>query len=143
MRQEFIFAVKESGVPFYCSEEFTNQYCRRVIGYSLNVGWLDGHKKLYDPKLTSGDKDYGFVAYVGRFELGKGLQDIDRVALTKEQAGSITAYKAMFAKDKDGKQKYNVGIVGHTGMRKFWQPITFFKGAAKYHDCFELMTSWI
>merc|ERR1712178_533293 len=106
VRQEFIFAVKESGVPFYCSEEFTNQYCRRLIGYSLNAGWIEGHKKLIDLQLSASDKDYGYVAYVGRYEYGKGLQDVDRVPLTKDLRASQTAYKAMFAKDKDGKQKF-------------------------------------
>ena len=142
VRQEWIFGVAETGIPFYCSEEFNTEYCRRLIGYSTISRWFFENKKLYNHTLGPADKEYSYVAYVGKYEYGKGLQDIDRIPLTKNLQESIKAYEAMFTKDKDGKQKYNVGVVGHTTLNRYYKQISFFKGAARYHDVYELLTQW-
>lgn len=85
----------------------------------MALGWETTKTKHFqmsrlvnDMKMHSGSEEYRYVGYFREKEGGKVI----RSNFTKNYAKSVVEYNAMWKS-----RKYESGVMGHTGIRNFWQ----------------------
>ena len=107
---------KETG-PLYCSEakDFAKSpACQRMIGDSLQKGWLDKPEGMLKPRMSPFDPGYIHYAIVRK----DAESEPERVDLEKGLEASQEAFKAMLRKDGPD-QKYQMGVMSHIGQKEF------------------------
>jgi hypothetical protein len=138
----FMFLAQETGTPFYCSEgPFSERDCRRMIGQSISAGWLKS-EHFFKPSIPAKSKDYFYYGLSAKFQEGEGIGDVAVTNFTSNLKDSMAAYGALFAPDKEGDVKYNVGILLHTSRQQILAKTSMLRGNAKYQDSLEVMVSY-
>jgi hypothetical protein len=112
-------------VPLYCSEGDMHMkpLCQRMIGYAIFKNWLYPDERMVNEQLSASDRDnYYFVGYFGN------LDKPDEVVRKKLDANLKTATDLFDSQFEGTDPKYNVGIMGHTAQRKWWNAKTQYNG---------------
>jgi hypothetical protein len=144
----YLYGVKDAsegagGDAFHCSEgELTDSLCRAMIGKAVTADWMVAPKEWINKYMPPSSPDYKYYAVVQNTlnEDGKGPQAPAVVNLTFDLQGSLATYRGLL-KTIDGKQKYNIGIVGHYAIQKFYEPRTAIKGTGANTDVWEMLTA--
>lgn len=118
----YLAAVRETGHPYYCSEgSISEEECQIMLGYGVFTRQLMLPKALVDIRLSTTSPEYQYVAYVGFYDIETGkFSNQERLNLTKDLGQSRQQFNALWKKGADGKQKYNHGVIMHTGMQGVW-----------------------
>jgi hypothetical protein len=144
----YLYGVKdasqgEGGDVFHCSEgDLTDSLCRAMIGKAVTADWMVAPKEWINKYMPPSSPDYKYYAVVQNTlnEDGKGPGEPAIVNLTFDLQGSLATYRSLL-KPIDGKQKYNIGIVGHYAIQKFYEPKTAITGSGATTDVWEMLAA--
>lgn len=141
----YLAAVRETGHPYYCSEgSFNEDECQILIGYGALNSRTMLPKALVDTSMSASNADYHYVAYVGFYDLETGkFANQERLNLTKDLGQSRQAFNALFKKGGDGKQKYNHGVIMHTGLQGSWDKKTAMGSYASKFDVYRTFVTLV
>lgn len=107
-------------VPLFCSEGDMSKkpVCQRMLGYAMFNNWFYADDRMINIHTSVHDyENYYYVAYVANSDK---QGEVSRLRLDVDYAKSVRMYEDLFKGGKDA--KFDFGIMGHSGMRKWWNP---------------------
>lgn len=125
--------------PLKCSEkEFSDKYCRMMIGYAMKNNWLFPPKKMIDTGLRSGHDDYQYIGYT--WDNAKK----DTKVIKHELGNNYGSATAAFMKMVRGNQKnFTTGIMGHSAQRSWWHHTSEGYGLEHWNDLHEMLGKYV
>jgi hypothetical protein len=108
-----------------------------MIGQAMFKNWLYPDERMVNEDLSSSDREnYYFVGYFGN------LDKPDEVVRKKLDSNLKTATD-LFEQQFAGKDpKYNVGVMGHTAQRKWWNAKSQYNGNLRNQDIYRLLARY-
>lgn len=88
-----------------------------MLGYAGFQNWFYWDDRMSNVHISSHDyENYYYVAYVANSEK---QGEVSRKRLDYDYQKSVRMYEDLF-KGKDA--KFDIGIMGHSALRKWWNP---------------------
>ena len=106
-----------------------------MIGHAIKTNLIYSNKKLIDRNLDSSDNGYNYVAYLRN----KDTKQVSRINLDSDLKKSQNKYEKLFALDEGD---YSTGVIGHTGLNKWWSPHVQQNGIVGLNDLYELIAEY-
>jgi len=138
-RNSAYMALVRETVPLYCSEGdmHAKTLCQRMIGYAMFKNWLHPDERMVNEQISASDREnYYFVGYFGNL-------DKPDVVERKKLDGDLKTATQLFEQQFAGATpKFNVGIMGHTAQRKWWNAKSQYNGKLRNQDIYRLLARY-